>query len=146
MKPLAQNKKAFFDYTVQDQWQAGLVLLGSEIKIARAGRVTISGSYIRPFTGENGKIELWWVGSHFPGAPDETRTKKILLSRAEIEKIQGKLSAGEYTIIPLELFLQRGLAKLTIGLATRKKKHDKREVLKRRDSDRDISQQFGRRR
>lgn len=148
MKPVADNKKAFFDYTVLDSWEAGLVLTGSEIKAIRAGHATITGSYIRPFTNDAGKAELWWVGSHFNlnGAGDDTRTKKVLLSRQEIERLLGKLSAGEYTIIPLELYLKRGLAKLKIGLATRKKKYDKRESLKRRDSERDLQQQFGRRR
>lgn len=148
MKPVSSNKKAYFDYQILEEWEAGLVLLGSEIKSVRSGRVTISGSYVRPFTNENGAVELWWIGSHFPlkGDGDETRTKKILLSRQEIERLQGKLSAGEYTVVPLELYLKRGLAKLKIGLAVRKKKFDKREVIKKRDSERDITQQFGRRR
>lgn len=148
MKPVAQNKKAYFDYQILEDWEAGIVLLGTEIKSVRSGRVTISGSYVRPFTNENGTVELWWVGSHFPlaGVGDETRTKKILLSRGEIERLQGKLSAGEYTVVPLELYLKRGLAKLKIGLAVRKKKHDKRELIKKKDTERDITQLFGRRR
>lgn len=145
MKPVASNKKAFFNYQILDDWEAGLVLTGLEIKAIRAGRVTIGGSYIKPFT-TNGKTELWWVGSHFNlENGDQTRTKKILLNRSEIEKITGKLSAGEYTVVPLELFLQRGLAKLRIGLASRKKKQDKRETLKKRDSDREIRKEKSRR-
>lgn len=146
MKPVASNKKAFFDYSVLDDWEAGLVLTGLEIKAVRAGRVTIGGSYIKPFSNEKGQTELWWIGSHFNlENGDQTRTKKVLLNRSEIERIIGKLSAGEYTVIPLELYLQRGLAKLKIGLAARKKKHDKRETLKKRDSDREIRKEKSRR-
>jgi len=147
MKPIANNKKAFFDYTVLEDWEAGLVLTGLEIKAIRAHRVTITGSYIRPFKSQSGAIELWWVGSHFNiENADQTRTKKILLRQIEIERILGKLSAGEFTVLPLELYLKRGLAKLKIGLATRKQKHDKREVLKKKDEIRRISETFGRRR
>lgn len=146
MKPIASNKKAFFDYQILEEWEAGLVLLGVEIKAIRAKRVNISGSYIKPFS-HNGKPELWWVGSHFNVEnADQSRTKKILLKSEEIKRIAGKLSAGEYTVLPLELYLQRGLAKLKIGLATRKKKQDKRELLKKRDSDRTIHQELNRRR
>ncbi len=145
MKSIASNKKAYFDYIVHDTWEAGLVLTGLEIKAIRAGRATIGGSYIKPFTN-NGKTELWWIGSHFNVEnADATRTKKILMNRSEIERITGKLSAGEYTVVPLELYLLRGLAKLKIGLASRKKKHDKRETLKKRDSDREIRKEKSRR-
>ncbi len=92
--------------------------------------------------------EMWWVGSNFNlgGQGDETRTKKVLLSREQIERIQGKLSAGEFTLLPLELYITRGLAKLKIGLAVRKKKYDKRELIKIRDFERELDQQFRRRR
>ncbi|MBI4948049.1 SsrA-binding protein SmpB [Candidatus Berkelbacteria bacterium] len=147
MKAIAVNKQAFFNYQIQENWEAGIVLTGLEIKAIRAGRVNINGSYVRPFQDNNGNSELWWVGSHFNTVEgDQTRTKKILLKGKEIERIIGKLSAGEFTIVPLELYLKRGLAKLKIGLGSRKQKHDKREILRKRDQDRDISQNVFRRR
>ena len=148
MKPVATNKKAYFDYQILENWEAGIVLLGVEIKAIRSGRINISGSYIRPFKNSIGATELWWVGSHFTlGAQgDETRTKKVLLNREQIERIQGKLSAGEFTLLPLELYLSRGLAKLKIGLAVRKKKYDKRELIKKKDSERDLDRQIFKRR
>lgn len=147
MKPIASNKKAFFDYQILEDWEAGVALTGLEIKAVRARRVNITGSYVKPFTSPEGKIELWWIGSHFNiETADQTRTKKILLHRAEIERIIGKLSAGEFTIVPLELYLKRGLAKLKIGLAERQKKYDKRESIKKKDTNRRISEELYRRR
>lgn len=146
MKPITTNKQAFFNYQIHETHEAGIVLTGLEIKAVRANRVNMNGSYIRPFQA-NGKTELWWVGSHF-NIPegDQTRTKKILLHSKEIERLIGKLSTGDYTILPLELIIKRGLAKLKIGLGSRKQKHDKREILRERDQNRDISQQVFRRR
>lgn len=132
MKVVAKNRKAYFDYRILDTLEAGLVLLGPEIKSIRANRVSIEGSYVKPFVGENKKQELWWVGSHFhaAGQGDETRTKKLLVNRTEIDRWVGKLTSGNHTIVPLELYLQRGIAKLKIGLAERKQKQDKRQTLK----------------
>lgn len=146
MKIIARNKKAYFDYQVLDTWEAGLVLLGSEIKAIRANRVNITSSYIKPFT-TNDNTELWWLGSHFTlDNDDQTRTKKILLNSSEIKKIIGKLSSGNYTIVPLELYLSRGIAKLKIALASRKNKKDKRKTIKKHDIERDLGQEVGRRR
>lgn len=151
MKPVAQNKQAYFNYQIVEDWEAGLVLTGAEIKAIRAKRVNINGSYVRPFQqqqkGGGGKTELWWLGSHFNITEgDQTRTKKVLMHSTEIERIVGKLSAGEFTIVALELYLKRGLAKLKIGLGKRKQQHDKREILKQRESERDIRRDFSRRR
>lgn len=147
MKPIASNKKAFFDYQILEDWEAGVALTGLEIKAIRAKRVNITGSYVKPFTSPAGVTELWWIGSHFNiENGDQTRTKKILMHRAEIERIVGKLSAGEFTVIPLELYLKNGLAKLKIGLAERKKKYDKRETIKKKDSTRRINEELFRRR
>lgn len=143
MKLIASNKKGTFDYNVLDTFEAGLVLRGPEIKAIRAKRATISGSYIKPLKNKNGQAELWWIGSHFHLAEgDQTRTRKVLLHQREIERLIGKLTSGEYTIIPLELYLQRGLAKLKIALATRRKKHDKRDILKKRDIEKNLREHF----
>lgn len=147
MKPIASNKKAFFDYQILEDWEAGVALTGAEIKAIRAKRVNISGSYIKPFTSPEGKTEMWWIGSHFNiENGDQTRSKKILLHRSEIERLVGRLSAGKFTVVPLELYLKRGLAKLKIGLASRKKKYDKREQIKKKDIERRLSEELNRRR
>lgn len=142
MKPIASNKKAFFDYSISDDLEAGLVLTGEEIKAIRDKRVNISGSYVKPFVAD-GANELWWVGSNFNiENGDQSRSKKLLLHKIEIERLTGKLSAKNLTIVPLELYLSRGKAKLKIGLASRKQTADKRETLKKRDVERDIERRL----
>lgn len=142
MKPIASNKKAFFDYSISDDLEAGLVLTGEEIKAIRDKRVNISGSYVKPFMAD-GANELWWVGSNFNiENGDQSRSKKLLLHKIEIERLTGKLSAKNLTIVPLELYLSRGKAKLKIGLASRKQTADKRETLKKRDVERDIERRL----
>lgn len=142
MKSVATNKKAFFDYKIEDDLEAGLVLTGAEIKAIRAKQVNINGSYVKPFAGPNGRSELWWVGSNFNIDGDESRSKKLLLHQEEIARLVGKLTGKGYTILPLELYLARGKAKLKIGLGSRKKQHDKRAILKERDIDRAVSRRL----
>lgn len=142
MKPIASNKKAYFDYSITDDVEAGLVLTGEEIKAIRDKRVNISGSYVKPFVAD-GANELWWVGSNFNiENGDQSRSKKLLLHKKEIERLTGKLSAKNLTIVPLELYLSRGRAKLKIGLASRKQTADKRETLKKRAIERDIERRL----
>src|SRR3989344_1378614 len=106
MKIIAANKKAFFDYRILDDVEAGLVLTGPEIKAIRAKQVNISGSYVKPFADKLGSTELFWVGSHFKIDGDQSRTKKLLLNQQEIERLIGKLTGKGYTILPLELYLK----------------------------------------
>ncbi|MDO8655534.1 MAG: SsrA-binding protein SmpB [bacterium] len=142
MKSIASNKKAYFDYSITDDLEAGLVLTGEEIKAIRDKRVNISGSYVKPFVAD-GANELWWVGSNFNiENGDQSRTKKLLLHKTEIERLTGKLSAKNLTIVPLELYLSRGRAKLKIGLASRKQVQDKRETLKKRDVEREVARRL----
>lgn len=142
MKTINRNKKATFDYEILDRLEAGIALLGPEIKAVRDGRAVISGSYVKPLM-TNGMVEMWWVGSNFHvSSGDPTRTKKLLLHKSEIRKLLGKLSAGENTIVPLDLHLVRGKAKLTIGLASRRKKHDKRQKIKERDIEKNLRDHF----
>lgn len=135
---MAHNKKAYFDYKILDDLEAGLVLTGPEIKAIRAKQVNITGSYVKPFTDESGNAELWWVGSHFAIDGDESRSKKLLLNKIEIERLVGKLTGKGLTILPLELYLSRGRAKLKIGLGSRKNQADKRDELRKRAVDREI--------
>ena len=145
MKPIASNKKVWFDYSITDNLEAGLVLTGEEIKAIRAGRVNISGSYVKPFIKDEAN-ELWWVGSNFNiENGDQSRSKKLLLHKVEIERLTGKLSAKNLTIVPLELYLSRGRAKLKIGLASRKQTHDKREMLKKRAVEREVARRLNNR-
>lgn len=142
MKLVSKNRQAYFDYQILEEFEVGLVLLGTEIKAIRTNRATISGSYIKPFMA-NGKAELWWVGSHFHvTSGDETRTKKVLMHSTEIRRILGKLASGNFTLVPLELYLKRGIAKLKIGLATRRKKHDKRAKIKEKDIEKNLRDRF----
>jgi len=137
---ISKNTKGLLDYKILDSLDAGLVLVGEEIKAVRSRRVNINGSHIRPFTNHAGRVELWWLGGNFQTpSGDKTRSRKLLLHRSEIKRLQGKLTGGELTILPLELYLSRGLAKLKIGLAKRKNKADRREELRRRDLDRDAA-------
>jgi len=142
MKAIATNKKAYFDYSITDEIEAGLVLTGAEIKAVRAKRVNITGSYVKPFS-QDGDQELWWVGSNFNVEnEDQSRTKKLLLHKTEIERLAGKLSAKNLTIVPLELYISHGVAKLKIGLAARKQKADRRETIKKRDVDREVARRL----
>lgn len=143
MEAVARNKKGYFDYQITDDFEAGIALLGPEIKAIRAKQVVITGSYVKSFVNESGVSELWWVGSHFTTAEgDQTRTKKLLVHRDEIDRLVGKESAKGYTLIPLELYFRRGKAKLRVGLGLRKKAHDHREDIKRRDINREVEREF----
>ncbi len=138
-----RNKKAAFDYKIEDDLEAGLVLTGPEIKAIRAKQINMNGSYIKPFVNPKNQTELWWVGSHFGVTDaDPTRTKKLLLNRIEIDRLVGKQTAKGFTILPLELYVKRGRAKLKIGLGTRKKEFDHREELRERSQDRDARREF----
>ncbi|MEX1051767.1 MAG: SsrA-binding protein SmpB [Patescibacteria group bacterium] len=141
MKPIAENKRGKFDYQVHEDWEAGLALHGDEIKSIRARRVNINGSYVKPFIA-NGQAELWWLGGSFTGAAEPDRTRKLLLHRSEINRIAGKLASGNFTVLPLDLYLKKGMAKLRIGLASRKNKKDKREVIKKRDIEKSLREEI----
>jgi SsrA-binding protein len=127
---IAQNKKAFHDYFIEEKFEAGLVLEGWEVKAMRAGRVQLKEAYV---IVRNGALHL--IGSHvspLPTAsthvhPDPTRTRKLLMHAEEINKLIGKVERAGYTLVPLDLHYKRGRIKLEIGLAKGKKQHDKRE-------------------
>ena len=137
---LAQNRKAFHDYFVEQKIEAGLVLEGWEVKSIRAGRTQLKEAYVVIRNGE-----LFLIGCHIsplPTAskhvqPDPVRTRKLLLNRSEIAHLIGAVERKGYTIVPLELYWARGRAKLRIGLAKGKKQHDKRASEKERDWQRD---------
>lgn len=140
MKLISKNRSAYHDYEILDQFEAGLVLTGSEIKAIRAGRVRLDGSFARFLgTSKDRDPELFIVNLHlgvFDGDP--TRSRKLLLHRAEIDSLRGKIEAKGLTVIPLSVYLKRGIAKLELGLGRGLKRHDKRDILRRRAIDREI--------
>ena len=133
---IANNKKAFHDYFIEDQIEAGLVLQGWEVKAIRAGRVQLKESYIHWKKGA-----FYVVGSHITALaeasthvkPDPVRQRKLLLNQSEINKLIGKVERNGYTLVPLNLHYSRGRIKMDIGLAKGKKQHDKREAAKEKD-------------
>ena len=126
---IAQNKKAFHDYFVEERYEAGLVLHGWEVKAIRAGRAQIHDAYVM-VKGE----ELWLIGAHISPLlaasthvnPDPTRTRKLLMNASEIRKLIGLVAQRGYSLIPLDLHFTKGRIKLQVGLARGKLKHDKR--------------------
>lgn len=129
------NKKVYHDYKILEEYEAGIALIGQEIKAIRAGRVNLTGSYVKVVNGE-----VFWIGGMIESAlEDPQRTRKLLLKAAEIKKLIGKTSEQGQTIVPLKLYLKRGRAKLLIGLAKGLKKYDKREIAKKKDQAREIA-------
>jgi SsrA-binding protein len=146
-KVVAQNKKARHDYHIEDTYEAGLVLVGTEVKSLRAGRASLVDGFVDI---ENG--EAWLHSVHIPEYAQGTwtnhaarRKRKLLLNRIEIDKIQRKTSEKGYTIIPLSLYFKDGRAKVEIALAKGKKSWDKRQTLRERQDDREKQQAVGRR-
>ncbi len=147
MKIVARNRKALHDYHIEERFEAGLVLTGTEIKSIRAGRVNLKEGYVQPRDGE-----LWLVNVHIaPYDPaggrghDPRRPRKLLLHRREINRLIGRVQERGYTIVPLQMYLKEGRAKVEIALARGKRKYDKREAIRRRDTEREIERELGRR-
>ena len=139
---IAQNKKARFDYFIEERVEAGLVLEGWEVKSLRAGKAQLTESYVILRDGE-----IWLLGSHITPlntasthkTVDPSRTRKLLLHRDEIDRLTGLVDRQGYTLVPLELYWKQGKAKAAVGLAKGKKQHDKRATEKDRDWQRDKS-------
>lgn len=135
MKLIAQNKKARHDYFIEESFEAGLKLLGSEIKSIRQGKVTVNDSFVTIKDGEafvhNMHIAKYDFSNRFNH--EETRPRKLLLHKKEILKLFAKTREQGYTLVPLKIYLKDGLAKLEVGVAKGKKDYDKRETLKEKD-------------
>lgn len=142
---IASYKRAYRDYDILDTVEAGMVLTGSEVKSLREGNAQISEGYARVQRGE-----LWLDGIHIPpytnaigfGAHDPDRTRKLLLHRAEIDKLDQRTAQGGLTIVPLRLYWKGGRAKLELGLAKGRTKGDKRQHMAERDAEREIQTAF----
>jgi SsrA-binding protein len=141
-KVIANNKKAYHDYFIEEKFEAGLVLKGSEIKGIRASRVNLKDSFIRLVKGEailfNAHIGRLETTHHFYGH-EERGNRKLLLHKKEIIKLKKAIERDGYTVVPLQLYLNdRNLAKLEIGIAKGKNLHDKRHDMKEKDMKRDV--------
>jgi len=146
-KLIAQNSKARHDYFIEDTFEAGLVLVGTEVKSLRAGRASLVDGYAIISDGE-----VWLQGVHIPEYTEGTwtnheprRHRKLLLHKREIAKLIGKTKEGGLTLVPLQLYFSDGRAKVELALARGKRAYDKRQTLAKRDADREITRALGRR-
>ncbi|MBG9792336.1 single-stranded DNA-binding protein [Paenibacillus dendritiformis] len=140
-KVLAQNKKASHDYFIEDTYEAGMVLTGTEIKSLRLGKANIADSFATIRNGEvfvhNMHISPFEQGNRF-NPTDPTRARKLLLHKEQISKLIGLTKQEGYTLVPLKIYVRNGYAKLLIGLGRGKKNYDKREAAAKRDAQREI--------
>ncbi len=140
VKKVAENKRARFDYFIEDEYEAGLVLLGTEVKSLRMGKANLSDAYARIKKGEVFVYQMH-IGP-YPFAHHENheplRPRKLLLHKQEIKRLYGKLNEKGFSLIPLKLYFKGGKAKLVLGLAKGKRKYDKRETIRKRDQQRDL--------
>ncbi len=147
IKIVAQNRRATHDYFVEDHFEAGIALTGSEIKSIRAGRVNLREAYVRAEGHEvfllNAHIALYDPAAGRNHEP--LRARKLLLHKKEIAKLAEKVQQKGYTIIPLKMYLAKGRAKVEIALAKGKHHYDKRQAIAERDSQREIARALGRR-
>ena len=143
-KTVSENRKAFFDYTVLETYEAGMVLKGNEVKSLRIGAVNLRDSFARPEKGE-----IWLYGMHVSPykfsrseGVDPLRKRKLLLSKSEIRKLTGRISEKGLALVPLKLFFLGNYAKLELAVAKGKKTYDKRETIKQKDLSRDMNREL----
>jgi SsrA-binding protein len=146
-KVIASNRKARHDYTIVDTYEAGIQLMGTEVKSLRAGRASLVDAFAQEKDGE-----IFLYGLHIPEYAMGTwtnheprRTRKLLLRRDEIRRLLGNIRESGLTLIPLSMYFADGWAKVELGVARGKKSYDKRETLAKRDADREIARAMGRR-
>ena len=144
MKVIATNKRATFEYFVLEKFTAGLSLQGAEVKSIRANKVSINDSFVVIRNGEAYIINMYVKTYEGAGnfAPEERRTRKLLLNKSEILKLQTAVSQKGLTIVPLKLFFDRSYVKLEIAICKGKKLYDKRKTIKERDSKRDLAREL----
>ncbi len=143
-KLVAQNKKTRHDYAIEETFEAGIVLQGTEIKSVRNARVNLKDSYARIDKGEiflhNMHISPYEQGNRYNHDP--LRTRKLLLHKKQISRLIGETKESGYSIVPLKMYIKDGYAKVLIGVARGKKKYDKRQDLKQKEAKRDIERAF----
>lgn len=141
MPSITKNKRALYDYNVLEKFEAGIVLTGAEVKSVKSGHINLKGSYVS--VRDN---ELWLLNAHISAYKmassqtdyDPTVARKLLLKKAEIATLTGKLSTKGLTVLPLSVYTKGSLIKLELGVCRGKKRHDKRELIKKRESDRSL--------
>ena len=140
IKIVTENRKARYNYFIEDTYEAGMVLLGTEVKSLRLGRVNLKDSYAR-IKKDEVFVHQMHIGAYpfaYYNNHDPLRKRKLLLHKYEIKRLYGKVNEKGYSLIPLRVYFQNGKAKLTIALARGKRKHDKRDAIRRRDEQRDF--------
>lgn len=145
MKILAENRKAYFNYNILEKFEAGMVLIGQEVKSIKLGRISLKGSYV-VLRNE----EVFLIGANVPpyqpkNAPPDyepERSRKLLLNKAEIKKLIGKTKQKGLTLIPLKVYTKHAKIKLEFGIGRGKKKIDKRESIKKREIEREIQREL----
>ena len=144
VKLIANNKKAYHDYFIEETWEAGIELVGTEVKSLRMGKCSIKESFVRTDHGEvivyGMHISPYEKGNIFN--KDPLRPRRLLLHRYEIRKITGKISQQGYTLVPLKVYLKGSLVKIEIGLAKGKKLYDKRQDIAKKDQKREAEREF----
>lgn len=140
-KVLVKNNRAYFDYEIAEKFEAGVNLLGFEVKSVKMGNASIEAAFANFYNGElyllNASITPWQP-KNAPNDYEPTRTRKLLLHKKELGYLTGKINAGRVVLVPLALLLQNNKIKVELGLGKSKKKQDKREVIKERDAKREI--------
>ena len=143
-KIIANNKKAFYDYFIEDKYEAGIELVGTEVKSLRMGKCSIKEAFVRIQKGEvfiyGMHISPYEKGNIFNRDP--LRARKLLLHRYEIRKIEGQIAQKGYTLVPLNVYLKGSLMKVEMGLAKGKKQYDKRQDIAKKDQRREAEKQF----
>ena len=144
-KVVAQNKKASFDYFIEERYETGITLAGTEVKSVRMGKVSIKESYVQ--IDKNGEVII--IGMHISPYEkgnifnkDPLRTRKLLMHRAEINKLVGKVKTAGYTLVPIKVDLKGSLVKVEIGLARGKKNYDKRQDIQKKDQRREAERDY----
>lgn len=147
VKVIATNRRARFDFQVEDSFEAGLSLTGSEVKSLRAGNVSLSDAYALPKGSElflvNCRIGEYQPAAVFGHAP--LRDRKLLVRREEIEKIRGKVEQRGYTLVPLQIYFKQGWAKVELALAKGRKHEDRRDAIAERETKREMDRAMSRR-
>ncbi len=143
-KLIANNKKAFHDYFIEEQYECGIVLVGTEVKSLRMGKCSIKEAWVRIEAGE-----LWIMGMNISPYEkgnifnvDPLRVRKLMVHKTEIRKLESAVSRDGYTLVPLDVYFSKGKAKVRIGLAKGKKLYDKRESMAKKDRAREAQREF----
>ncbi len=143
-KLIANNKKAYHDYFIEDKYEAGIELFGTEVKSIRMGKCSIKEAYVRIERGEvfiyGMHVNPYEKGNIFNRDP--LRVRKLLMHRLEIRKLESKIAQKGYTLVPLQVYFKGSLAKVEVGLARGKKLYDKREDIAKKDQKREVQREF----